>query len=254
MSLAYLRALTNRPGYWVFVANGRGSAWRAAAHVKKGRLNEEALENGDEIGRWGPMVVIGEQAIASAEPLLRHRGFRRGNEQMSCQILHGSLHGRRGNGNDSLHEGLLAPRLAEPGIGSRFVPGSLIVGLAAATALLSYGCGKRGASGTQRVFTATAVLPREANQTEGFDAAIRAAAVKMRRAGDQRHNRRQPDRPSLNCTTEKSHTYKIPRSCSPRQGGHLPSPRATASLGAVAARFPRPRANSGSWRRWPKWD
>ncbi len=185
----------------------------------RGRLNEEALENGDEIGWRRPMVAMGEQAIASPEPILSRYGFRRGNEQMSCQILHGSLHSRFGNGNGCLGEGLLAPRLPEPGVGLRCVPGIFLMGLAAATSLLGDGCGKRGVGseslpviprgcGTARAFAAAAGLPGEEGQTEGLDVAIRAAAVKMRSASDQRHDRRQPDRTSLDCPTE-NHTFLI---------------------------------------------
>ncbi len=89
------------------------------------------------------MVAIGEQAIASPEPILSRYGFRRGHEQMNCQILHGSFHGRLGNGSGCLGEGLLAPRLPEPGVGLRCVPGIFLMGLAAAS-LLGDSCGKRG--------------------------------------------------------------------------------------------------------------
>lgn len=237
----------------MFVANGIGSALPAAVHVTKlrnlahaewaerlrkdqdearraarserqgrprgrGRLNEEALENRDEIGWRRPMVVTGEQAIASPEPILSHYEVRRGNEQMSCQSLLGCLHGRLDNGSDCLGEGLLAGRLPDPGVGLRFVPGIFLMGLAAATSLLGDDCGKRGVGseslpviprgcGTARAFAAAAGLPGEEGQTEGLDVAIRAAAVKMRSAGDQRHDRRQPDRTSLDCTSEKGHTY-----------------------------------------------
>lgn len=204
---------------------GRSRALRAAHSERqnrprgRGRLNEEALENRDEIGRRGPMVVIGEQAIASPEPILSRYGFRRGNEQMSCQILHGSLHGRRGNGSGCLGEGLLAPRLPEPGVGSRFVLGIFLMGFAAATGLRGDGCGKSGVSretlsviplgsGTARAFTAAASLPREEGQTEGLDVAIRTTADEVRGAGDQRHERCQPDCTSLNRPTE-NHTFLV---------------------------------------------
>ena len=232
----------------MLVANGSGSASPAAAHVTglanpahtewaerlrkarsqaqrtapserqgrprgRGRLNEEALENRDEIGRRGPMVVIGEQAIASSEPFMSHHGFGRGNEQMSCQILLGSFHGSRGNGNSCLDEAPLAPHLLEPGVGSRFVLGIFLLSLGAATSLLGGGCEKRGVNseilpviswgrGTARAVTASAVSPREEGQTEGLDVAIRATAIEVRSAGDQRHDRRQPDRTSLNRPAE----------------------------------------------------
>jgi len=182
----------------------------------RGRLNEEMLEDRDEIGRWrNPMVVMGGQVIARREPNLSPYGFRCGNEQMSCPILIGSLHRRLGNGNGCLGEGLLATRLPKPGVGSRSVPSIFLMGLAAATSLLGDGCGRSSVSsailpiiswgrGTARAFAAAAGLPGEEGQTEGLDVAIRAAAVKMWSAGDQRHDRRQPDRTRLNCT--KGHT------------------------------------------------
>jgi hypothetical protein len=163
------------------------------------------------------MVGIDGQAIASPEPILFHHGIGSENEQLGCEILHGDLHGRLKNGNGRRREGLLATRLPEPRSGSRSVLGMFLMALAAATSLLGDGCGRRGLSsnalsvislehGTARAVTA-AVLPGEKSQTEGLDAAIRAKAIKMRSTGDQRHDRCQPDRPSLDGITAKDHIY-----------------------------------------------
>src|SRR5581483_8745710 len=124
---------------------------------------------------------------------------------MGSEILHGVLHGGRGNGNGYLGEGLLAAYLSEPSAGFRFVPGTSPMSLAAATGLRGDGCGRRDVSsetlsvifwgrGAARAFTATAGLPGEEGQTEGLDVAIRAAAGEVWSTGDQRHDRRQPDR------------------------------------------------------------
>lgn len=157
------------------------------------------------------------QAITGRGPSRLHHHSGRENKQMGHVILHGNLHGRLNRGDSRRHESSLATRLSQPRSGWRSVPGIFRMAFAAATRLRGDSRRRSGLSrgalaviswerGATRAITA-AGLSGENGQAERLDTAIRAAAVKMRTAGEQRHDRCQPYRPRLDCA--KNHTYYI---------------------------------------------
>lgn len=181
-------------------------------NTRKGRLNEEVLEERDQIGlRRRPVIIGGQRRVTGYGPTGRPRGHGRGNQSMNHEVLAGSCCRGLGERNGSLNGYLLAPRLAKLGRAARPFGGALRMGHAmAATGGLGRGCATRamspvlsavpGGGRTTGTATATAVLVGEDRPTKGFDPPIGATAGEVRGAGDQHHERRRPDYPGLHCS------------------------------------------------------